>query len=125
LLRNYNSHQALELLAKSQEDLLKPFYKSHSLENQASIDTSEDSDRQTIFLGRSLLEFCGGREKVRQHTLDQGFTTSDNLHLYGLLIGITGTNRFGDFDPDQMHKTLLKFKVFSEDKDISPLNTVK
>jgi len=131
LLGNYDSPLALDLLAKDQDDLLQPFRKSHTdlfeaiLENEVPVKTLECSKLQTISLVRGLLEFSGGRVECRQHAFDQEHTTSDNTRLCGLLIGITGTNRFGNFDSKQMHDALLKSKIFADDPDISALDTVK
>ena len=61
----------------------------------------------------------------RQHTLDQEYAMGDNLNLYGILVGVTGTNRFGDFDPKEMCDALLKSKVFVKDADIGSLDTVR
>lgn len=130
LLRNYNSRDALELFGKDQADLLQAFRKCHidpfkTLSGpKTPIMTLHGSERQIISLLRGLLELSGGRVYCRQHALEQGFTTSDNVNLYGALVGIAGTNSFGNFDPKQMHDALLKSKVF-DDVDISTLNTVE
>ncbi len=60
----------------------------------------------------------------RQHALDQGYTISDNLNLCMVLVGVTGTIQFGDFDPKEMHNALLKSKVFFKDSDIDTLDTM-
>jgi len=49
---------------------------------------------------------------------------SDNLSLYRVLVGVTGANRFGDFDPKEMYDALLKSNVFVKDEDIGTLDTV-
>ena len=127
--QNYDSYEALELLAKDQADLLQPFEKCHTdpfktlSERKAPIKTLYGSELQMISLVRLLFELSGGIVECRQHTLDQEYTISDNLNLYIILVGVTGTNRFGEFDPKEMYSALLKSKVF-EDSDISTLDTV-
>ena len=127
--RSYDSYEALELLAKDQADLLQPFQKCHTdpfkklSEHKAPIKTLHGSELQIISLVRGLFELSGGIVDSRQHALDQEYTFSDNLNLYMVLVGVTGTNRFGDFDPEEMYSALLKSKVF-EDSDISTLDTI-
>lgn len=128
--RSYDSHEALGLLAKDQADLLQPFQKCHtdpfktlSDEPQAHTKMLHGSELQMISLVRGLFELSGGIVDCRQHALDQEYTINDNLNLYMILIGVTGTNRFGDFDPKEMCNALLKSKVFV-DSDIGTLDTV-
>lgn len=77
-----------------------------------------------ISLVRGLFELSGGIVDCRQHALDQEYTTSDNLNLYMILVGVTGINRFRDFDPKEMYNALLKSKLFIKDSDIGTLDTV-
>ena len=76
-----------------------------------------------ISLVRLLFELSGGLVDCRQHILDQDYTIGDNLNLYMILVGVTGTNQFGNFDPQKMHSALSKSKVF-EDSDIGTLDTL-
>ncbi len=111
----------LELLAKDQADLLQPFQKCHTdpfkalSERKAPIKTLYGLELQMISLVRGLFELSGGIVDCRQHALDQEYTISDNLNLYMILVGVTGTNRFGDFDPKEMYDALSKSKVFVKD----------
>ncbi len=77
-----------------------------------------------ISLVRGLFELSGGIVDCRQHALDQEYITSDNLNLYMILVGVTGINRFRDFNPKEMYNVLLKSKLFIKDSDISTLDTV-
>ena len=128
--RSYDSYKALELLAKDQADLLQPFQECRTdpfkalSERKAPIKMLHGSELQMISLVRGLLELSGGIVDCRQHALDQEYTISDNLNLYMVLVGITGTNQFGDFDPKEMHNALLKSKVFEKDSDIGTLDTM-
>lgn len=78
-----------------------------------------------ISLVRGLLELSGGIVDCGQHAFDQEYTMSDNFNLFMILVGVTGTNQFGDFDPKEMYKALLKSKVFVHDSDIGTLDTVR
>lgn len=121
-LRSYDSCEGLELLAKDQADLLQPFQGCHKDPFKAL--AVKGSELQTISLVRGLLELSGGTVDRRQHAFDQGYTTSENLDLYGTLVGVTNNNRFGDFDPKEMYNALLKSKVFVKDADVGTLDTV-
>jgi len=41
-----------------------------------------------------------------------------------ILVGVTGINRFRDFNPKEIYNILLKSKLFIKDSDISTLDTV-
>jgi len=128
--RSYDFYETLELLAKNQVDLLQLFQKCYTdsfktlSECKISIKTLHNSEFQIIVLIRDLFELFGDIVNCRQHALDQEYTISDNLNLYIILIGVTSTNRFGNFDPKKMYNTLLKFKIFVN-SDIDTLNTVR
>jgi len=120
LLGSYDSRPALELLAKDEDDLLQPFQNGHrdlfmaASETEAPMKMLPCSELHIISLVRCLLEFFGGKVERRQHALDQEYPISDNANLFGLLIGIVGTNRFGSFDSKQMHAALSKSELFVE-----------
>jgi len=65
---------------------------------------------------------AGGIVDCRKHALDQEYTISDNFNLYMILVGVTGTNRLGDFDPKKMYNASLKSKIFVKDLVISILD---
>ncbi|KAL9045088.1 MAG: hypothetical protein Q9214_001826 [Letrouitia sp. 1 TL-2023] len=129
-MRSYDSCEGLELLAKDQADLLQPFQGCHKDPFKAlagpmvPIKKSKGSELQIISLVRGLLELSGGTVDHRQHAFDQEYTISDNLDLYGTLVGVTNKNQFGDFDPKEMYNALLKSKVFVKDADVGTLDTV-
>lgn len=81
-------------------------------------------ERQIIFLLRHLLKLSSGKVDYQQHAFKQGFTSNDNVSLYGALVGVAGKNPFGDFDTKQMQDALLKSKNFDVG-DITILNTVE
>lgn len=129
-LRSYDSREALELLAKDQANLLQPFQKCYTdpfkalSEPKALTKTLHSSELQMISLVRGLLELSGGIVDCRQHALDQEYAISDNLNLYRILVGVTDTNSFGDFDPKEMYNMLLKSNVFVKDAEIGTLDPV-
>ena len=114
---SYESWEALELLSKDTAQLLQPFQDccTNPLKDlsERGTPTWRSSELQTIFLIRLLVELSGGFVDRRQHTFDQGYTSSENLSLYGSLIGVTGTNPFGDFDAEDMHNALLQSRIFA------------
>ena len=87
------------------------------------IETLPGAESQTISLIRSLLELSSGLVDCRQHALDREYKFSDNLNLYGSLVGVSGANWFGNFDPKQMHDALSKSKAFEEDPGIHTVDT--
>ena len=134
LLRDYDSQQALELLAKDENNLLQPFLEGHTnlleaaSEDEVPTKPSHCLELHTISLVRAVLELSGGRVECRQHVLDQGYTSSDNASLYGRLIGVADNadmNLTGDFDAEQMCNALLKSKAFAEGPDVNILDVIK
>ena len=77
-----------------------------------------------ICLVRGLLELSGGKVDCRQHALDQACTASENLSLCQTLVGVTGTNRFGHFDPKEMYSALSKSQTFVEDQKSGIRDTI-
>ena len=71
-------------------------------------------EAQLTSLVRALLELSGGRVDLRQHKYAEEYTASENADLFASLFNITRTRRFGDFDPEEMCKTLSKSPVFFE-----------
>ena len=133
--RSYDSYKALESPEKDQADLLQPFQECRTdpfkalSERKASIKVLHCSELQMklpmISLVRGLFELSGGLVNCRQHALDQGYTFNDNLNLYMILVGVTGTNQYGYFDPEKMHNALLESKVFFKNSDIGTLDMIK
>lgn len=72
--------------------------------------TLQRRERQTIFLLRRLLIKLG--LNYNQHDPDQGFTSNDNLSLYGALVNVPGKNQFGDYEVKQMNEALLTSPLF-------------
>ena len=80
----------------------------------APIRIRELSERQTVSLFRSLLEFSGGKVGCRQHSFDFDYTISQNVSLCARLLGVPFSRQFGCFDPKEMQSALLKSKIITE-----------
>ena len=120
MLQIYDGPPALELLSKGQDELLQVF-------TDLSKNGSREPDCeeiQMISLVRCLLECAGGREDFSQHIFDKEYTANENANLCGALIGITGSNCFGNFDMQKMLNALSRSKVFADD-DLRELNVVE
>ena len=120
LLGNCNSHDALELLAKTQADLLRVFHDCQEDPFKAlpgpdaSADTLPGVELHKINLIRSLHSFVGGMVDCRPpHGFDPRFSPSDNSKFYGSLVGVHYANPFGTVDAKQMDNAALKSKVFT------------
>lgn len=128
--RDYDSCECLKLLAKDQADLLQPVQKCHAdpfrplSKPMAPIKTSQGLEIQAISLVRGLLELSNGVVDCRQHAFDQYYAISDNFDLCKMLVGVTGTKQFGDFDPKEIYASLLKSRVFVNDTVLSTLDVV-
>ena len=53
----------------------------------------------------------------RQHARDQEYTIGDSFNLCKTPVGITGTNGFGNYDPNTMYDALLEDAPFLEPFD--------
>lgn len=105
LLEDYDNPAAREALDKDEEEIL-----------QVIQGDPRCADVQTIALARLLLEFSGGKANFSQHNFDEEYTADDNANLYGSLIGITGTNSFGNLSVGKMMNALSKSNVFTTDE---------
>jgi hypothetical protein len=135
LLKDYDIPPALELLRKDrdellqafqngQDELLQAFWRDHTDLFPGSTSAQRSAEFQRISLLRCLLVFSGGKDDIRQHRFAPEYTASDNVNLYGSLVGITGSNCFGNFDSQVILDALSKSKVFTHD-DIRTLDIVK
>jgi hypothetical protein len=129
LLQNYDTPSAIHLLEKDQEEVLQVFRKDPAdlLKAVSAKYQNPKSGFHIIALLRGLLEFCDGRKDFQQHEFDQECTTNDNVNLYGSLVGVTGSNCFGNFDSQAMRSALSKSKVYADEDvytlDISELSS--
>lgn len=123
LLQNYDTPSAIHLLEKDQEELLQAFRKDPAglLKAVSAKCQNLKSEFHIIALLRGLLEFCEGRTDFHQHKFDQECTANDNVNLYGSLVGVTGSNCFGNFDSQAMRSALSKSKAYA-DEDVHTLD---
>ena len=55
-------------------------------------------------------------------SLDQEYTANDNVNLYGSFIGISVSNRFGNFESEKLIYALSRSKVFIGRIDVVQLS---
>jgi hypothetical protein len=122
LLKDYDTPLVLELLGKDQDELLQAFRKDYT-DLFVSANAQQSIEFHNISLLRRLFVFSGGRDDLWQRKFDPKYTVNDNVNLYGSLVGIAGSNRFGSFDLQAILKALSKSKVFTND-DICTLDIV-
>ena len=112
LENNYNSKDAQTYLESDQDELLK------SLQSSIRIPVipkrTKRDESQITFLVRALLELSGGRVDFRQHGFAEEYTASQNADLCASIFEITRKNQFGDFDSEEMCKSVSKSPVFSK-----------
>jgi hypothetical protein len=111
LVKNHNSFDAHIFLTSNQDDLLESL--QLSLPIPVPPKRTKRDEAQITSLIRALLELSGGRVDLRQHGFAEEYTISDNADLYALILDITRTKQFGDFDSEEMRNTLSKSPVFS------------
>jgi hypothetical protein len=71
-----------------------------------------------------LLEFSGGRKPSRRpntHLDLVNYSTADNAGLCGMVFGVYKSTSFGGFNPEAMHMTLLRSRLFSASTDMSSI----
>ena len=73
----------------------------------------EQSELQTISLFRGLFVLAGGRCDRRQQVFRPDFTTTQNTGLCAYVLGLGCVGHFGDFDPMEMQRALLKSRLFA------------
>jgi hypothetical protein len=100
LLKDYNTLSAIQLLEKDQDRVLQAFGKDPADLFKAASAKCQNRKAEAHMTGlvRRLLILAGGPEDLHQPKLDQEYTAIDNLNLYGSLVSVTGSNRFGNFD---------------------------
>lgn len=126
LLQEYDTHSAIRLLEKDQDKVLQAFGKDPAdlLKAGSANHRNPKSELHIIALLRGLLEFCDGRKDFHQHGFDEECTANDNVNFYGSFVGVTGSNFFGNFDPQAMRSALSKSKVYA-DIDVHTLDIIR
>lgn len=110
----------LNIRERDQNDWLQFFRNGHMdlfrllIAADLSIEIRKESERQTISLFRSFLEFFHDRVNCRQHNFGMDYTTSQNASLCVTFLGIFCSRQFGHFDLEEMQDALFKSKLFAE-----------
>ena len=112
LEKDHNSNDAQTYLESGQDDLLRSLRSSIRIPMIPKRTKRDES--QITFLVRALLELSGGRVDVRQHGFAEEYTASQNADLCTSFFEVTRKNQFGDFDSEEMCKSVSKSPVFSE-----------
>ena len=111
-----NCRLVFKLLRKDQDQLLQSFRKDHTdlLEDLAN---QQNADFHSLSLHWLLFVSCGGEDDdFRPRKLDPNCTANDNANMIGSLVDITGSNRFGDFNPQAMLDALSHCKAFTQEE---------
>ncbi len=115
LLQDYNTPSVIQLLEKDQDEVLQAFRKDPTdLFKAASAKCQRrKAEAHLIGLVRRLFIFSGSQDDPHQLKLDQEYTAIDNFNLYGSLVGVAGSNRFGNFDLQGMLSALSRSKAIT------------
>ena len=70
------------------------------------------AETQIISLVQALLDLSRGVVDSRQK-FNQEYSSNDNFDLYKSLVGVNGTNCFGNFDPNKLYNALLTSKALT------------
>jgi len=123
LVKVSNCRLVFELLRKDQDQLLRGFRQEHTDFLEEIPINQQNAEFHRISLYWSLFVSCGGEDAFRPRKFDPKYTARDNTNMIGSLVGITGSNGFGDFDSQAMLNALSNSQVFTLD-DIHKLDIV-
>jgi hypothetical protein len=108
LLDKYDSHAALALLEKDEDEFLQHFRSRymditgclpiHPIAKTQSSADQNIAELHKITVFRHLAEFVGARKDIRQHKIDLEHTANYNANICGSVVGINGSKPFGVFD---------------------------
>ena len=115
LLKGYDTPSAIQLLEKDQYGVLQAFRKDLADLFKAAECQNRKAETQSIGLVRRAFMVAGGKEDVHQLKFDRGYTAIDNLNLLGSLVGVTGSNRFRNFDLQAILSALYKSKAITNE----------
>jgi len=115
LVKVSNCHITFDLLSKDQDQLLQVFRQDYT-DLLAVIPTNQqNAELHRISLYWLLFASCGEEDDLGPRKLDPKYSASDNANMIGSLVGITGSNRFGDYDLQAMLNALSNSRVFTND----------
>ena len=115
LLEDYNTPSAIQLLEKDQDGVLQAFHKDLADLFKAIECQNRKAELHIIGLVRRVFMLAGGPEDVHQLKFDQEYTAIDNLNLLGSLVGVTGSNRFRNFDLQAILSALSRSKAIAKE----------
>ncbi len=122
VLKDYETPLALELLGKSEHELLETFRKVRDICNwrpkRHLANAAEDLHWVSIL--RFVWEFSGARKNFLEGHCDPESTAIQNTSLCSIFMGSAASKPFGSFDVQKMRNALSKSKVFAA-VDVSTL----
>ena len=115
---DYNSPSALKLLEKDEKELLRCFWKVNwdlpTADSMAGSNKNHRIQRHETSLIQKVFKLAGGcPQNDLQHDLDPGVTAFENARICGHVVGIDGSNSFGNFDAQKMCDALSKSKLLA------------
>jgi hypothetical protein len=113
-LNNYETPLALELLGKSEHELLETFRQVRDIRGfrpKRHLVNAEDLHWVSIL--RFVWEFSGARKKFVGEHYDPESTATQNVTLCSVFMGVATSKPFGSFDVQKMRNALSKSKVFA------------
>lgn len=116
LIKVSNCQLAFDLLRKDEDQLLQGFRQDYTNLLEDVPTYQRDAEYHSISLYWSLLVSCGVKNDFRPRKFDPKYTAKDNANMIGSLVGISGSNCFGDFDSQAMLNALSHSKVFTQDE---------
>ena len=114
LLKVFDCPLALDLLSRDEDQLLQGFRQDCTDLLEEVPTYQRDAELHSISLYWLLLVSCGAKDDFRPRKFDPKYTAKDNANMIGSLVGISGSNCFGDFDSQAMLNALSKSKVFTQ-----------
>lgn len=138
MVDDYDTVVVLKLLEKDEDQLLQAFWDLHTdlsdylpskITNFKARDgcltaAQNEAEFHKLSLFRFLAELAGSKKDVQQHKLDLRYPVNYNTNIYGSILGISGSKRFGTFDSQKMLGALSKSPVFPGDT-ICKLDVIK
>ena len=116
LLKVFDCHLALDLLSKDEDQLLQGSRQDCTGLLEEVPTYQRDRELHSISLYWLLLVSYGAKDDFRPRKFNLKYTAKDNANIIGSLVGISGSNCFGDFDSQAMLNALSKSKVFTQHK---------
>jgi hypothetical protein len=121
VLNDYETPLALELLGKSENELLETFWKVGNIRGwRPKRHLVDADDLHWVSVLRFVIQFSNGRENFLEGHYDLESTPIQNATLCSVFMSIAASKPFGSFDVQKMRNALSKSKVF-DTVDVSKL----